>query len=110
MPYPNPVPALPTGPGVCTRCLRPVIWCVTANQKPMAVDDERNPEGNQAVRQDHTGRWLTRQLSKERPTPEAGENLHMPHVVTCPVPAPRPRANPPVPRGRRGVRPVRWQR
>ncbi|SBT89399.1 hypothetical protein GA0115233_100946 [Streptomyces sp. DI166] len=109
MPYPTPRPAAPNGPGTCARCLQPVIWCVNANQNTQAVDRARNPEGNQAVRQDGTGRWLTRQLTKERPTPEHDEQLHMPHHATCPVPAPRqPRRS--GPRSRHGVRPVRWQR
>ncbi len=110
MPYPTARPPAPNGPGHCPRCLREVLWCITAtNRVAFAVDPERDENGNQAVRQDHTGRWLTRQLTRERPTPEAGENLHMPHVKTCPAPAPRaPR--PPASRSRRGVRPVRWQR
>ncbi|GEC02977.1 hypothetical protein SSP24_06320 [Streptomyces spinoverrucosus] len=111
MPYPTPRPPAPNGPGHCPRCLRPVIWCVTSHQNTQAVDRDRNEDGNQAVRQDHTGRWLVRQLTRERPTPEAGENLHMPHVATCPVPAPRRAPAPRVPRGRLGVRPIRrWGR
>lgn len=109
MPYPSPRPAPRNGPGHCPRCRNPVIWCVTAHQKAQMVDADRNPDGNQAVRQDHTGRWLVRQLTRERPTPEAGENLHMPHIATCPTPAPRRTPAPRTPRGRRGVRPVRWQ-
>ncbi|MGW4107025.1 hypothetical protein [Streptomyces sp. NPDC004976] len=80
-----------------------------ANRVPLAVEVDRNEDGNQAVRQDHTGRWLTRQLTKERPTPENDEHLHMPHIKSCPVPAPRG-ARTPAPRIHRGVRPVRWQR
>ncbi|WP_171111263.1 MULTISPECIES: hypothetical protein [unclassified Streptomyces] len=111
MPYPTTRPPAPNGPATCPRCLALVIWCVTVNQKAQMVDRDRNPDGNQAVRVDHTGRWLVRQLTRERPTPEAGENLHMPHVVTCPVPAPRRTPTPGIPRGRRGVRPVRrWGR
>ncbi|EPD63155.1 hypothetical protein [Streptomyces sp. HGB0020] len=109
MPYPTPRPPAPNGPDRCPRCHAPVIWCVTVNQRAQMIDADRNPDGNSAVRQDHTGRWLVRQLTRERPTPEAGENLHMPHAATCPAPAPRtPR--PPMPRGRQGVRLVRWQR
>ncbi|MFF5958450.1 hypothetical protein [Streptomyces luteogriseus] len=86
-----------------------MLWCTTVNQRAQMVDRDRNPGGNQAVRQDHTGRYLVRQLTRERPTPEAGEHLHMPHIASCPAAAPRtPR--PPAPRGRHGVRPVRWQR
>ncbi|MEU0109529.1 hypothetical protein ABZ313_29810 [Streptomyces sp. NPDC006251] len=110
MPYPTARPAAPNGPGHCPRCLAEVLWCITAaNRVPFAVNPQRDDNGNQAVRQDHTGRWLTRQLTRERPTPENDEHLHMPHLKTCPVPAPRsPR--PPAPRSRHGVRPVRWQR
>lgn len=109
MPYPTPRPPATNGPGHCPRCLAAVIWCVTVNQRTQAIDTARNDDGNQAVRVDHTGRWLVRQLTSERPTPEAGENLHMPHIATCPAPAPRqPRTA--GTRGRRGVRPVRWQR
>ncbi|MBZ6259733.1 hypothetical protein KVH22_29900 [Streptomyces olivaceus] len=111
MPYPPPRPPAATGPGHCPRCLAEVLWCVTAaNRVPVAVDTDRDPAGNQAVRQDHTGRWLTRQLTKDRPTPENDEHLHMPHIATCPVPAPRRTPAPRITRDRRGVRPVRWQR
>jgi hypothetical protein len=109
MPYPTPRPPAPNGPSTCPRCLAPVIWCTTAHQRAQMVDRDRNEDGNQAVRQDHTGRWLARQLTKDRPAPEAGENLHMPHIATCPNPAPRP-IRPAAPRHHRGVRPVRWQR
>lgn len=106
--YPSPRPAPPNGPSHCPRCFAAVIWCVTAHQKAQMVDHDRNPAGNQAVRQDHTGRWLVRQLSNDRPTPEAGENLHMPHIATCRAPAPRtPR--PVGSRDRRGVRPSPWR-
>ncbi|MFJ6659683.1 hypothetical protein ACIQNG_25520 [Streptomyces sp. NPDC091377] len=107
---PTPRPPTPNGYAPCPRCLATVIWCVTAkNRVPLAVDPDRDPAGNQAVRQDHTGRWLTRQLTRERPTPEAGENLHPLHRLTCPTPAPRT-TRPTTTRTRHGVRPVRWQR
>ena len=109
MPYPTPRPPAPNGPGICPRCLAEVLWCTTAHQRTQAVDATRNPDGNQAVRVDHTGRYLVRQLTKDRPTPEAGEALHMPHIATCPIPVPRPQP-PAGGRGRHGVRPVRWQR
>ncbi|WP_228915954.1 hypothetical protein [Streptomyces sp. DH20] len=111
MPYPTPRPPAPNGPGRCPRCLGEVLWCVTAaNRVPFAVDVDRNEAGNQAVRQDVTGRWLTRQLTKDRPTLEHDEHLHMPHLKTCPVPAPRSTPRPARGRTRQGVRPVRWQR
>lgn len=111
MPYPNQRPAPPNGPGHCPRCLASVIWCVTAHQKAQMVDRDRDPDGNQAVRTDHTGRWLVRQLSKERPTPEAGEKLHQPHIATCTNPAPKPaKKRLSAARVTVGVRPVRWQR
>ncbi|NEB00603.1 hypothetical protein [Streptomyces sp. SID13726] len=106
--HPFPRPAPPNGPGHCPRCGSEVIWCVTVNQKAQMVDRPRNQDGNQAVRCDRTGRWLVRQLSSERPTPEADERLHMPHIATCTVPPPR-QPRPSAPRNR-GIRPVRWQR
>jgi hypothetical protein len=75
------------------------------------IDSGRDERGNQAVRQDHTGRWLVRQLTKERPVPEGDEHLHMPHVATCATArrqAAQRRLTPG--RARTGVRPVRWQR
>ncbi|MFI2437429.1 hypothetical protein [Streptomyces sp. NPDC018693] len=108
MPYPTPRPPAPkNGPGTCPRCYRPVIWATTAHQRTQPIDPDRNPKGNQALRQDHTGRWLVRQLNNERPTPEGAEQLHMPHIATCPNPAPQPSRpkRPAAPRHRRGVRP-----
>lgn len=111
MPYPNPRPPAPNGPGTCPRCFQAVIWCLTtANRKAQMVNTDRDPAGNTAIRIDHVGRHLSRQLSKERPTPEAGEHLHIPHIATCPVPAPRQQPRIPTARGRVGVRPHRWQR
>lgn len=110
MPYPTTRPPAPNGPDHCPRCLAAVIWCTTVNQKAQMIDPDRDPRGNQAVRQDHTGRWLVRQLTRERPTPEGSEALHMPHIATCPVPAPRRTPAPRTSRARTGVRPVRWQR
>lgn len=111
MPYPNQKPAPPNGPGTCPRCHQEVIWCVTdANRVPQAVDPARDPKGNQAVRIDRVGRYLVRQTSKERPTPEGSETLHQPHIATCPNPAPRPaRKRLSSARVKTGVRPVRWQ-
>ncbi|NJP75698.1 hypothetical protein HCJ99_34025, partial [Streptomyces sp. C1-2] len=72
---------------------------------------DRNDRGNQAVRVDHTGRWLVRQLDKERPTPENDEHLHMPHIATCTAATPRPaRTASAGGRGRRVLRPAPWQR
>ncbi|MFM9563275.1 MULTISPECIES: hypothetical protein [Streptomyces] len=112
MPYPSPRPAPPNGPGTCPRCHEPVIWCVTdANRVLQAVDRDRDPEGNQAVRVDRVGRYLVRQLSKDRPSTEGSESLHQPHIATCPVPTPRPaRKRLSSARVKTGVRPVRWQR
>lgn len=111
MPYPNPRPAPPNGPGTCPRCHQPVIWCTTeANRVPQAVDPDRDPTGNQAVRQDRTGRYLVRQLSGDRRTPEGSEVIHQPHIATCPNPAPKPaRKRLSAARVTVGVRPVRWQ-
>ncbi|MFM9594496.1 hypothetical protein ACKI1O_34550 [Streptomyces scabiei] len=112
MPYtPPPRPAPRNGPGTCPRCGADVIFCRNANGITQAVNAQRVPEyGNQAVRQDQTGRWHTRQLNRERPTLEGSEALHYPHAPTC--------LNPRQPAARRlssakvrqGVRPVRWQR
>ncbi|MFI1002015.1 hypothetical protein ACIP10_15475 [Streptomyces galbus] len=111
MPYPSTYPPPPNGPGYCPRCLEVVIWATTVNRRALAVDPERDPKGNQAVRQDATGRWLVRQLTRERPVPEHDEHLHMPHVATCKVPAPPKPRRPAAPRHRRGVRPnPRWGR
>lgn len=111
MPYPNPRPPAPNGPGTCPRCSQNVIWCLTtANRVAQAIDPHREDTGNQAVRTDHTGRWLVRQLSSERPSPEAGEHLHKPHIATCPAPTPRQQPRTPTTRARTGVRPHRWQR
>lgn len=111
MPYPIPRPPAPNGPAHCPRCLEPVIWCTTPHQRAQMIDPDRDNRGNQAVRQDHTGRWLTRQLTRERPTPEAGENLHQPHAASCPDARRRAAQRRRTPgRARTGVRPVRWQR
>ncbi|MFE6282455.1 hypothetical protein [Streptomyces sp. NPDC057877] len=110
MPYPIPRPPAPNGPGTCPRCHAPVIWCTTAKQNTQMVDRDRNPGGNQAVRQDRTGRWLTRQLDNDRPIPEADEHLHMPHAATCTATRQQAAARRRTPhRARTGVRPVRWQ-
>lgn len=104
MPYEKP----PNGPGRCEACGRPVLWTTTsANRLPMAVDHPIDATGNQAVHVDGDGHHWTRQLNKERPTPETGEVLHRPHISTCP--ARRPRTTP-TPRRPTGVRPHRWQR
>lgn len=111
MPHPIPRPAPPNGPGHCPRCGRDVIWTLTAENKvTRAVDPDRDPTGNQAVHVNRAGRWISRQLTGERATPEGSEHLHIPHVATCPHPAPRRAPSPRTARGRLGVRPVRWQR
>ncbi|MFK0155394.1 hypothetical protein ACIQVK_25375 [Streptomyces sp. NPDC090493] len=114
MPFPPPRPPAPNGPGVCNRCFAEVIWCVTVNKRAQMVDAAPDDNGNQAVRQDGTGRYLVRQLTKERPSVEGAEHLHMPHVATCRAPAAPRRTTTPTrmssARVRQGVRPVRWQR
>jgi len=91
MPYTRPAP---NGPGTCPSCARTVLWTLTStNRKPMMVDPDRDEHGNVAVRTDAAGRVWSRQLSKERPSLEGGEALHMPHVATCPV-RPLPRTTP----------------
>ncbi|HKX69901.1 MAG TPA: hypothetical protein VJM75_01680 [Acidimicrobiales bacterium] len=115
MPYnnPGPRPAPPNGPGRCSRCGEPVIYCLNANGNTQAINPNRVEEwGNQAVRKDVTGRWHVRQLTKDRPTLEGSEALHYPHQATCTNPAPKPatRARLSSAKVRVGVRPVRWQR
>ncbi|MEU5111686.1 hypothetical protein AB0G64_09320 [Streptomyces longwoodensis] len=112
MPYPAARPAPPNGPGHCPRCLEPVIWATTtANRRTLAVNPQRDPTGNQALRQDAAGRWLVRQITRERPIPEHDEHLHKLHLLTCTAPAPPKPRRPAAPRHRRGVRPnPRWSR
>lgn len=111
MPYPDKKPAPPNGPGTCGRCRADVIFCLNANGIAQAINRERVEYGNQAVRQDQTGRWHVRQLNKERPTLEGSEALHYPHAPTCTNPAPKPaRKRLSAARVTVGVRPVRWQR
>jgi hypothetical protein len=76
--------------GTCDRCHQPVLWTVTLplnNRKP--VDPQPDPTGNTCVWTDVAGRLCSRQLTHDRPTPEAAERLHMPHAATCPAPRPR---------------------
>ncbi|MFI0528524.1 hypothetical protein ACH3XX_00570 [Streptomyces scabiei] len=113
MPYQNPRPAPRNGPGTCSRCGAAVIWCLNANGITQAVNRQRTPEyGNQAVRQDETGRWHVRQLGGDRTTLEGSEALHYPHAPTCTNPPPRPPAKRRLSssRVRFGVRPIRQQR
>ncbi|MEW2636435.1 hypothetical protein AB0903_33565 [Streptomyces sp. NPDC048389] len=111
MPYPTARPPAPNGPGNCPRCLADVIWCTTAkNRVPQMINADRDAAGNTAVRVDHLGRYHSRQLTQERPTPEAGENLHKPHIATSPTCFTPRQPRPPAPRDRRVIRPTRWQR
>lgn len=111
MPYQPPRPAR-NGPGTCPRCSAPVIFCLNANGNTQMINANRVDWGNQAVRQDGTGRWHVRQLAGDRKTLEGSEALHYPHAPTCANPAPRPPAARRLSstRVRVGVRPVRWQR
>lgn len=111
MPYQNPRPAPRNGPGTCTRCGEPVIFCLNANGNTQAINAQRVDYGNQAVRQDQTGRYHVRQLTNERSTLEGSEALHYPHAPTCRNPPPKPAARRlSSAKVRVGVRPVRWQR
>lgn len=112
MPYPNQKPAPPNGPGTCARCHADVVFCLNANGNTQAINRERVDYGNQAVRQDQTGRWHVRQLTRDRSTLEGSEALHYPHAPTCSSPAPRAPAQRRLSASRVtvGVRPVRWQR
>jgi hypothetical protein len=66
-----------------------------ARGRPLLLDPEPNPEGNQAVMQPPAGPLQTRQLGKDD-KPRPYETVYMPHVATCgrkqqPEPAaPRP--------------------
>lgn len=82
MPYQPPRPAAPpNGPGKCPRCQADVIFCRNANGIAQAINRQRVDYGNQAVRQDETGRWHVRQLNKERPSLEGSEALDRKSVV-----------------------------
>lgn len=98
MPDLIPRPPTPTGSGHCKYCLRDVLWTITAaNRVPQAVDPTPDPSGKVAVYRDDLGRWRSRQLSRERPTAEHLEVLHIAHAATCPQPSrkrPAPRARP----------------
>lgn len=110
MSIPSYRPPAPNGPGTCPRCCAPVIWTITTkNRVSQAVDTHRDPRGNQAIRQTVTGRWISRQLTKDRPAPEHDETLHMPHRITCTSPPPAPAPRPRLPRERRGTRPIQGQ-
>lgn len=110
MPYPTSrPPTAPSGPGICRQCWQCVLWTITAAGRRQPVDPNPDPAGRVAVYVDATGRYRSRQLSGDRPTPEHNEALHMAHAATCRPPA-TTRPGPPIPRGRRGIRPVRWQR
>lgn len=109
--YQPPRPAPRNGPGTCDRCGDAVLYCLNARGITQAINRERVAYGNQAVRQDQTGRWHVRQLGGDRKTLEGSEALHYPHQPTCSNPragtTPRRLSAGKV---RHGVRPVRWQR
>jgi hypothetical protein len=107
MPYPNPRPAAPSGPGTCPHCRQPVLWTITTNGRQQPIDPEPDPTGRVAVYQDPPGRYRSRQLTTDRPTPEHAEVLYTAHAATCTHPQPRP---PRQPRRRTGIRPHQWQR
>jgi hypothetical protein len=87
--------------GRCDWCGAKILWTVTAaTGSRMAMDPEPNEQGNQAVHKNVTGAYVSRGISKDRPTVEAAEWLAVPHVATCKAPRPR------VPR-RQGPRTVR---
>lgn len=95
--------------GYCPSCRKAVTWATTENAKRLAVNPEPDPEGNQAVYRDGTGRWLTRQLGKDA-APFGWERRYMPHVATCTgdrqrgepqAPAPLPANVIPISRARR---------
>ncbi|WP_406398779.1 hypothetical protein [Streptomyces uncialis] len=87
-------PAPPNGTGHCPRCGHPVIWCLTTARRLQPVNRQRDPTGNTAIHQDVVGRWRSRGLTRERPTPEGAEVLHIPHAATCPAPRPAPARQP----------------
>lgn len=90
-----------------------MIWATIERQKSQMVDRDCDKRGNQAVRQDHTDRWLVRQLSEQRPIPVGAETLHLQYIAICSAPpllgqATRWRMS--VGRDCVCVRAVRWQR
>lgn len=67
----------------CRRCGGSVIVATTsATGSRILLDAEPDPSGNQAVRRDHTGTVITRQL-KAGEEPDGHERRMMPHVPTC---------------------------
>ena len=91
----------------CTTCGAAIFWAVTAKQKAMTVDAEPDTTGTGtiALYRDVAGRLRARVLSRERPTLEHSEVLHMTHWATCTNPPPRRRPG----RRRAGVRPGTWR-
>lgn len=92
----------------CPSCSGRIRWTTTATGRRQAVNAEPNPAGNLAVYRDGVGTLRSRGLTRERPNPEAYEQLYMPHVATCPTPRP-PRSGRQAHRQRTGVRPAPWQ-
>lgn len=76
----------------CDFCGRPLLWATTVYERPIPLDPDPDPKGNQAIYRDGTGALRTRHLKKGQ-QPQPFEKLHMPHVATCPArkpPAARP--------------------
>ncbi|MFE2046698.1 hypothetical protein ACFXAZ_38465 [Streptomyces sp. NPDC059477] len=110
--YPTPRPPATNGYGTCPDCHARILWCLTdANRKPIAVEPDPDPTGNQAIRVDTNGTYWARQLTNARPALEQREVLRRPHLAsrTCPA-ARRARATRTTSHTHTGVRPVRWQR
>ena len=94
---------LPGELGTCDGCHEPVLWTRTVpNNAVRPVNPTPDPEGRTAVYRDEAGRLRARQLNRERPVPEAAEQLHMTHHATCPAPRQTPRPRRPARPQRRG--------
>jgi hypothetical protein len=66
----------------CGFCHRPLLWAITVYDKPIPLDPDPDPEGNQFVYRDVSGALRARQRKKGQ-EPQPFERIHMPHVATC---------------------------
>ncbi|MFG2993980.1 hypothetical protein ACGFZK_32595 [Streptomyces sp. NPDC048257] len=92
----------------CPSCGQAIRWAITAAGRRQAVNAAPDPAGNTAVYRDGVGTLRARGLNGERPNVESYEWLAKPHAATCTAPR-AGRSGRAAPRGRSGVRPVRWQ-
>lgn len=95
-----PEPVTTTKP--CSYCRKPILWTVTTAGRPLAVNPDPDPTGNQAVYRDGAGTLKSRGLSADRPGLDHLEWRAVPHIATCPRPPVRRTDRRPT----QGVRPV----